>query len=90
MEDIKYNISTYFYKIQSKHSSDFIIEMSQLPIKKFIKQLNKDYINYKKTHKNYKTIYSIIELNDIEINQIDKCYGSQSFADNILATLKQQ
>ena len=89
MSEIKFNIFTFFYKIQSKHSSDFIIEMSQLPIKKFIKQLNKDYINYKKTHKNYKPIYNIIELNDIEINQIDKCYGSQQFADDLYKKLNQ-
>ena len=83
MSDHKFNIFTFFYKIQSKHSSDFIIEMSQLPIKKFINQLNKDYINYKKTHKNYKAIYSIIELNNINITLLDKCYGSQQFANNI-------
>ena len=90
MEDIKYNISTYFYKIKSQHDSDFIIEMSQLPIKKFIKQLNKDFKQYQKDRKNYKQIYDIIELNDIEITTLTKCYGSQLFADNILTQLKQQ
>ena len=83
MSEIKFNIFTFFYKIQSKHSSDFIIEMSTLKIKPFIKQLNKDYIKYQKDRKHYKPVYEIIELNDIEIKQIDKCHGSQQFADDI-------
>ena len=87
--EIKYNIFNFFYKIKSIHDSAFIIEMSTLKIKPFIKQLNKDYKQYQKDRKNYKQIYDIIELNNIEINQIDKCYGSQKFADNILTKLKQ-
>ena len=87
--EVKYNISTYFYKIKSIHDSDFIIEMSTLKLKPFIKQLNKDYIKYQKDHKNYKPLYDIIELNNIEITTIDKCYGSQQFADNIYTKLKQ-
>ena len=90
MEDIKYNISTYFYKIKSIHDSYFIIEMSQLPIKKFIKQLNKDFKQYQKDRKNYKQIYDIIELNDIEITTLTKCYGSQAFAAELYKKLKQQ
>ncbi len=46
--EIKYNISTFFYKIKSQHDSDFIIEMSQLPIKKYIHQLNKEFKQYQK------------------------------------------
>ena len=88
--EVKYNISTFFYKIKSIHDSDFIIEMSTLKIKSYIRQLNKEFKQYQKDRKNYKPIYDIIEMNDIEINQIDKCYGSQAFADNILTILKQQ
>ena len=88
--EVKYNIFHFFYKIKSQHDSDFVIELSQLPIKKFIKQLNKDYIQYKKTRTGYKAIFDILELNDIEITQMQKCYGSQLFADNILVKLKQQ
>ena len=82
-------MSTYLYKIKSQHDSDFIIEMSQLPIKKFIKQLNKDFKQYQKDRKNYKQIYDIIELNNIEITTFTKCYGSQQFADDIFTKLKQ-
>ncbi len=88
--EVKFNIFNFFYKIKSQHDSDFVIEMSTLKIKPFIKQLNKEFKQYQKDRKNYKPVYDIIELNDIELNQIDKCYGSQQFADNILTKLKQQ
>ena len=88
MEDIKYNISNYFYKIKSTHDDAFCIVMSTLKIKPFIKQLNKDFKEYKKNNqRNYKPLYDIIELNNIEITTIDNCYGSQKFADNILTQL---
>ena len=86
--EIKYNISTYFYKIKSQHDDAFCIEMSTLKIKPFIKHLNKDFKEYKKNNQtNYKQIYEIIEMNDINIELLDNCYGSQKFADNIYTTL---
>ena len=88
MEEIKYNIFNYFYKIKSQHDDAFCIEMSQLKLKPFIKQLKTDFKEYKKNNQtNYKQIYEIIEMNDIEITTIDNCYGSQKFADNIYTTL---
>ena len=88
MEEVKYNISNYVYKIKSTHDDAFCIVMSTLKIKHFIKQLNKDFKEYKKNNqRNYKPLYDIIELNKIEITLIDTCYGSQAFADNIYTTL---
>ena len=88
MEEIKYNISNYFYKIKSQHDDAFCIEMSQLKLKPFIKQLKTNFKTYKKNNqRNYKPLYDIIELNNIEITLIDNCYGSQAFADNIYTTL---
>ena len=55
--EVKYNISTFFYKIKSIHDSDFIIEMSTLKIKPYIRQLNKEFKQYQKDRKNYKPIY---------------------------------
>ena len=88
METVKYNISTYFYKIKSQHDTAFYIEMSTLKLKPFIKQIKTDLKEYKKNNQtNYKQFYDIIEMNDIEITLIDNCYGSQAFADNIYTTL---
>ena len=67
MEDIKYNISNYFYKIKSTHDDAFCIEMSTLKIKPCIKQLNTDFKQYQKDRKNIKPVYDIIGMNDIEI-----------------------
>ena len=88
MPEIKYNIFNYFYKIKSQHDDAFCIEMSQLKLKPFIKQLKTDFKEYKKNKQtNYKQIYEIIEMNDIEITLLDNCYGSQKFADDIYTTL---
>ena len=88
MEDVKYNIFNYFYKIKSQHDDAFYIEMSTLKLKPFIKQLKTDFKEYKKNNQtNYKQIYEIIEMNDIEITLLDSCYGSQKFADNIYTKL---
>ena len=86
--EVKYNISTYFYKIKSIHDTSFYIETSNLKLKPFIKQLKTDFKEYKKNNQtNYKPFYDIIEMNDIEITLIDSCYGSQKFADNIYTKL---
>ena len=86
--EVKYNIYNYFYKIKSQHDDAFYIEMSTLKLKPFIKQIKTDFKEYKKKNQtNYKPFYDIIEMNDIEIELLDNCYGSQKFADNIYTTL---
>ena len=53
-----------------------------------LEELKTDFKEYKKNNQtNYKQIYEIIEMNDIEITLLDSCYGSQKFADNIYTKL---
>ena len=70
---------TYFYKVTDSEIIYFV--KSNLNFKKYIKQLKKDYITYKKNKTGYRYIFDLLESDNFEITKIDCCYGTEQFAD---------
>jgi hypothetical protein len=73
---------TYFYKVTDFEIIYFV--KSNLNFKKYIKQLKHDYTNYKKNKTGYRDIFDLLESDNFEITKIDRCYGSEQFANEIL------
>jgi hypothetical protein len=68
----------YFYKVAN--SEIYYIDKSKLDFKKYVKQLKKEYINYKKNKTGDRDIFDLLESDDFEITKIDCCYGTEQFA----------
>ncbi len=73
---------TYFYKVTDFEI--YYIDKSKLDFKQYVKQLKKDYTNYKKNKTGYRYIFDILESDNFEITKIDCCYGTEQFASEIL------
>jgi hypothetical protein len=73
---------TYFYKVANSEIYYFV--KSNLNFKKYVKQLKKEYINYKTSKTGYRYIFDLLESDNFEITKIDCCYGSEEFANEIL------
>ena len=73
---------TYFYKVAN--SEIYYIVKSNLNFKKYVKQLKKEYINYKKNKTGYRDIFDLLESDNFEIIKYSVCYGSENFANEIL------
>ena len=76
---------TYFYKVTDSEIIYFV--KSNLNFKKYVKQLKKEYINYKKNKTGYRYIFDLLESDNFEITKIDCCYGTEQFASEILNNL---
>jgi hypothetical protein len=72
---------TYFYKVAN--FEEYYIDKSNLSFKKYVKQLKKDYTNYKKNKTVYRYIFDLLESDNFEIIKIDRCYGTEQFANEI-------
>jgi hypothetical protein len=73
---------TYFYKVANSEIYYFV--KSNLNFKKYVKQLKKEYINYKKNKTGYRYIFDLLESDNFEIIKYSVCYGSEEFANEIL------
>jgi hypothetical protein len=70
---------TYFYKVTD--SEIYYIDKSNLNFKQYVKQLKKDYTNYKKNKTGYRDIFDLLESDNIQIFKYSVCYGNEEFAD---------
>ena len=68
----------YFYKVTN--FGEYYIDKSKLDFKQYVKQLKKDYTNYKKNKTGYRDIFDLLESDNFEIIKYSVCYGNEEFA----------